>query len=126
MRYYTFILLLFSGTAFAQPNLTGVSAALSKGDATALSQYFDANLEIVTKTIDGSYSKAQATTLLKEFFATSKASGFSISSSGAARDKGSHYCIGKLVAGGKNYRINIFFKEVNSAFLIKEMRIEED
>ena len=126
MKYYAFILLLFAETAIAQPNLTVVSAALSKGDVTSLSQYFDVNLEIVTETLDGSYTKAQATTLLKEFFAKSKPAGFTISSSGAARDKGSHYCIGKLVAGGKNYRINIFFKEVNSAFLIKEMRIEED
>ena len=126
MKIFAFAFLLLAEITTAQPNLNAVSAALSKGDATALSQYFDTTIEIVTETVDGSYSKAQATHLLKEFFTTSKPSGFSISSSGAARDKGSHYCIGKLVAGGHNYRINIFFKEVNGAFLIKEMRIEED
>lgn len=126
MKVFAFVLLFLAQTIVAQPNLNAVSAALSKGDVAALSQYFDVNVEIVTEKIDGAYSKAQAGDLLKEFFATSKASGFSVSSSGAARDKGSHYCIGKLMAGGKSHRVNIFFKEVNGSFLIKELRIEAD
>ena len=126
MKACTIVLFLLSEILFAQPNLSAVSTALAKGDVASLSQFFDATVEIVTETVDGSYSKADASNLLKDFFSKSKASGFTISSSGAARDKGSHYCIGKLVAGGKNYRINIFFKEVGGNFLIKEMRIEED
>jgi len=126
MKTILFTLLILPLTTFNQPNFNAVIAALQKADMPLLTEHLDNNVEIVINDSDGSYSKAQAATLIKNFLSKNKPSICSIAHSGSARDQGSYYCIGKMVAGGRKYRINIFFKEVNSKYLIQEMRIEED
>lgn len=126
MKTISFILLLLPQFMFTQPNFNAVVGAIQKGDISSLSQHLDNEVELVINDDDGTYNKAQATSIIQKFFSNNKPSNCSIANTGAARNNGSYYLVGKLAAGGQNYRINIFFKEVSGKYMIQEMRIEED
>jgi hypothetical protein len=123
----TIILLLSTTTAlFGQPNFSSVISAVKTGNIAEISSFMDANVEVTVGEDDGTYSKAQATSVVKAFFGKNTPTNCSMIHSGAARDGGSYYCIGNLLAGNNKFRIYIFFKKVGDSYLIQEMRFEED
>jgi hypothetical protein len=126
MKTLSFMLLFLPQLLLTQPNFNAVVGAIQKGDIASLSQHLDNEVELVINDDDGTYNKSQATNIIQKFLTTNKPSNCSIANTGAARNNGSYYLIGKLTAGGQSYRVNIFFKEVSGKYLIQEMRIEED
>lgn len=110
----------------AQPNFSAVISAVKSGNIATVNQYLDTNVDVTVGNKDGSYDKEQATEVIRSFFAYNPPSQCSMVHSGAARDGASYYCIGNLTAGGNKFRIYIFFKKVNTVYLIQEMRFEED
>ena len=106
---------------WAEPNFSAVIAALKQGNTTTLAQYFDESVELTLADNEGTYNKADATKMVSQFFTSQKPSDCAMVHNGAARDGSSYYCIGTLTAGGKKYRMNIFFGAKN---LIQEMRFE--
>ena len=113
-------------TLSAQPNFSTVITAVKTANMSTINQYLDANVDVTVGDKDGSYNKAQAAFVIRSFFTTNTPSHCSMVHSGAARDGASYYCIGNLSAGGNKFRIYIFFKKVGAAYLIQEMRFEED
>ncbi len=123
----TIILLLSTTTVlFGQPNFSSVISAVKAGNVSAISSFMDSNVEVTVGEDDGTYTKLQATDVVKAFFVKNSPSNCSMIHSGAARDGGSYYCIGNLLAGNNKFRIYIFFKKVGATYLIQEMRFEED
>lgn len=121
----TIILLLTSMVAtWAQPNFNAVLSAIKDGDVNTLSQHMDTDVEITIEEEDGTYNKVEATKVVKGFFDKNKPSSCKVVHSGAARNNGAYFCIGNLVAGGKEHRVYLFFKENEGKFLIQEMRFE--
>ncbi len=66
------LLLLGSNILNGQDTLTrnAISDAISTGNATQLSNYFDASVDLTVPGNEGNFSKKQATQIIKFFFST--------------------------------------------------------
>lgn len=124
----TLILLLTTLTTmlYGQPDFGAVVTAIKAGNTATISNYMDANVEVTVEDNDGTYDKEEAVQVINSFFQKNAPSSCSLVHSGSARDGASYYCIGNLLAGGKKYRVYIFFKKVGDTYLIQEMRFEEE
>lgn len=129
MKNLVFIFLLFVPMALfsAQtPGLDAISAALSSGDAVALSRHFGDQVEIVIDGQGKTYTKGQATDVLRSFFAGNKPQGFTAMHKGQSRENSDLYCIGKMTAGAGNYRVSIYYKEGAGNVLIQQLRFDKN
>lgn len=118
---FAFILPLTLG---AQSNMSGISAALNKGDAATLSTYFDSTVEITILDNFDMLDKSEAKQMVAKFFAQNKPAGFSLKHNGNSKNNGSEYAIGSLNAGGKQYRVFILMKEEGGKSIIQQLQIE--
>src|SRR5882672_6473322 len=80
---------------FQTSNIDEVIGALRSGNANEMSRHFDDNLELTLPSKSDSYSKAQATLILKDFFSNNGVKGFDLKHKGDA-PSGGHFCIGTL------------------------------
>lgn len=119
-----FTLLLSSSWSMAQPNFNSIINALKAGNVSSISSAVDEQVELAVGNQNGTYPKAQALSMVDGFLKTNKPSNCSLVHSGSARDGASYYCIGSLTAGGKKYRVYIFFKKMANDYKVQEMRIE--
>jgi hypothetical protein len=129
MKNLVFIFLMFAPLALfsAQtPGLDAISSALSTGDAGTLSKYFGDQVEIVIDGQGKTYSRAQATDVVRSFFAANKPQGFSAMHKGQSRENSDLYCIGKMVAGAGNYRVSIYYKEGGGNAQIQQLRFDKN
>ncbi len=122
----TILTLLVLNLLVQQPDFSAIISAIQSGNTTTLVQQMTDEVEMTVGEEEGTYTKAEATQLLKKFFASNQPKKCSVLHNGTARDQGSHYCIGKLNAGSKDYRLSIYCKKVGEKYLIQEIRIEEE
>lgn len=119
-----FICLGLSTGLMAQAELESVFVALKKGNANALSEFFDQQLDL---TITGSkvearnsYSKVQARNILAEFFTQSEPISFEEKFNGEANEW-LKYVIGYLETKDGRYRALIRYKQTAEQFLIQQI-----
>jgi hypothetical protein len=122
----TLLLLLVTTALYGQPDFNAVISAIKTGNSTGIGTYMDKNVEVAVEDKDGSYSKAEAISIISSFFDAHAPSHCSLVHSGGAKDGTSYYCIGNLSAEGDKYRVYIFLKKIGASYLIQEMRIEEE
>ncbi|MFN8277687.1 MAG: DUF4783 domain-containing protein [Chitinophagales bacterium] len=113
--------MLGSGSAQSFDN---IAEAIRTGNASALSEYFQGNVEINVKSAQNSYSKSQATVVLQNFFASHQPRSFAIAHQGASPE-GSKYFIGNLSTSAGNFRAYVYAKQNGGTFVIQEIRFEE-
>jgi hypothetical protein len=109
----------------SQTSVDIISAALKNGDAPALSAYFHATIDLTVLQKQGTYSKSQAEQVVKNFFSENKPSAFAVNHSGTSGE-GSKYIIGALTTSTGEYRVYIYFKNLNGEELIQTLRFEFD
>lgn len=128
MKNLMFIFLLLPSVAMVQPNLNlnGISKAISAGDAVALSQYFDSNIEISILDEVDVYNKAEAVKALKAFFSTNKPKSYNPMHKGTSKGADSQYSIGNLVTANSSYRVYVYLKMEGSKQLIQELRFDKE
>ena len=107
-------------------NLAGITEAISKGDATELSKYFDQSVEIALLDEEDVYNKTQATTVVKDFFAKNKPTSFSQVHQGTSKGQDSKYCIGNLTTSTATFRVYIYMKVVGETYTIQELRFDKE
>ncbi len=115
--------ILMSFTAVANP-FDNVVAALKKGNVEALSRYFDKMVEISLEGESNSYSKSQASVILKDFFASHKAKDFKVIHKGKS-GKGSSFGIGNLSTSKGTFRVTFFFRQKGSEVVLQELRFKK-
>ncbi len=120
--FSVFILIIAANFSHAQ-SFYGIISAIKSGNASALSQNFQGNVEITIKNSEASYSKAQAEQVLRSFFSSNKPSGFTIAHQGTSPE-GSKYFIGTLSTSSGNYRTYVYAKSSGGGFSIQEIRFE--
>lgn len=125
-RTLLIILLLSSSWLIAQPNFNNVINALRLGDIASIGNNMAEQVELTIEEEHGTYAKAQALSVVEQFFQQNRPSNCNLVHHGAARDGASYYCIGSLAAGGKKYRAYIFFKKLNGVYKIQEMRMKQE
>ena len=101
-----------------------VVAALGKGDVEALSHYFDKMVEISLDGKSSSYSKSQASVILKDFFSDHQAGSFKIIHQGKS-GKGASFGIGNLKTNSGTFRVTFFFRPKGDEVVLQELRFQE-
>lgn len=108
------------------PGLDAIAKAISAGDVDALAKYFDDNLEISILDDEKTYTKAQATEVVKTFFNDNKPKSFNPIHNGTSKGNSDQFCIGNLSSGSGNYRVYIYLKNVGASVAIKELRFDKE
>lgn len=96
--------------------------ALRTGNITELSKYIDDSVDITLPDKSDSYSKAQATMILRDFFSSNGVKSFEVKHKGD--NAGSQFCIGTLNTASGNYRTTVFMKTKNGRQVLKEIRFQ--
>ena len=120
------ILMLMFGVLSA-PFLMGqsVEKALGNEDLDAITSQMANRLEICVPGKTGSFSKSEATSLLKNFFDTHQVSSYQAKHSGNQRERDSNYTIGSLVTDKATYRVYVYYADAGGSKLIQELCIEK-
>ena len=118
-----FVVLTLSAFAPAR-NLDGVIAALNSGNAASVARYVDDKVEINVPGKKGSYNSAQATAVLKDFFAANSVRSFKVLHKG---DKGGkQFCIGVLQTQSGNFRTQILMENKGGREYIKLLSLQAE
>ena len=101
-----------------------LSRAMGQGNATAMSAWFHQSLEMTILEEEYECSKNQASRILESFFKDHKPTGFSVSFEGAKEE--SRYAIGTLTTSNGDFRVNMFFINIDEKRLIYYLSIEKE
>ena len=119
-------LFLVSAFVTSEPNLSSISKALGSGDTATLSSFLDNEVTISILDEEGIYTKAEATSMLEDFFNAHQVQSFVQMHQGQSKGQDSQYCIGNLKAGANVFRVYIFMKVSDSDFVIQELRFNQE
>lgn len=108
------------------PNLDSITQALSSGNVEVLASYFDESVEIAVSDEEDVYDKAEAKTILANFFTSNKPSKFDQVHKGTSKGQDSVYCIGNLKTAAKSYRVYVFLRVADGKQFIQELRFDEE
>lgn len=125
MKYlFSFILLAVSALSFAQTDITPqVSAALKKGDASALAAQMMPQVELTLNGQDKTVPKGEAQKMLSSFFAEKVPNNFAVKHQGTSK-LDDQYRIGDLSTSKGKFRVTFFMKKDGSSMLIRQLKIE--
>jgi hypothetical protein len=113
-------------TSFTRSNTVDeVVSALATGNASEVARHFDARVDLTLPDKAGSYSKAQAEMILKDFFAGNAVKGFKVKHKGENKD-GSQFCIGTLQTKVREYRTRFFLQQKGNVQVLQELVISVD
>lgn len=126
MKNIIFLILFSVVTTVANAQFSGISSAISSKDATALSSFFDAQVEITTPDQDDVFSKSEATDIIKSFFAKYNVTAFKLEHQGSSKGKDSEYAIGDMTASGKKFRVFIYVIETSGKTVIQQIQFEQN
>ena len=116
--------LLSWNALWAQSDISpAVSAALKKGDATAIASYFMPQVELTLNGKDGLVDKAQAQQMIAAFFSENPPQAFTIKHQGTSK-LDDQFRIGELTTAKGMFRVTFFMKKNNNALQIKQFKIE--
>ncbi|MDQ2862481.1 MAG: DUF4783 domain-containing protein [Bacteroidota bacterium] len=117
------LLLFITVSSFMSVSFDEVIKAIKSGDADQVSSFLDNTVEITLPGKSNSYSKSQASLVLKEFFAANSIKDFEILH--MSDNSGSQYCIGNLKTSNGTFRTTIFMKQKGDKELLQELRFEK-
>jgi len=121
------IAFFFAASAYAVVVLginENITAAIKLGNSKELAKYFAPNVELVIGNKSGSYSKAQAEIMVKDFFAKNPVKNYKVMHQGNSQDN-SLYTIGDLTAASKNYRTYYLLRKSGDTYTIHQLRFED-
>jgi len=102
-----------------------IVSALAAGNAAALSDFFNTMVDLGISGNEDTYSKTQATQILKDFFSKNPVKSVKITRQGSSTD-GSQFSIGEMLAGTSTFRIYYLLKKVSGKFLIQQLQIQKE
>ncbi len=102
-----------------------IAAAIRAGNSKDLAKYFGPTLEIILPGSDGTFSKAQAEMIMKDFFAKSAPVSFVINQKSNSTG-GAQFIIGTYKNKTEKLNVYILLKPVSSLLMIQQMHFEAD
>lgn len=119
------LLLLVPASVFFS-DIDNINKAIANGDAAALSRYFDDVVEIAVLDEEDMYDKAEAKTIVANFFAKHKPRSFKMAHEGVSKNEDSKYTIGNLsTVDGKTFRVYVYYSIIGNAYRIQEIRFDK-
>ena len=107
-------------TTIAGEELDKIGEAIKANDISALSAYFESKLELTILEDEGTYSKAQAEQVVKDFLTKHKPTSFKLIHRGSSG--GSRFGIGELNTSKGIFRTYVYIKESGGKTIIQELR----
>ena len=104
--------------------LDNIAQAIGSGNAAAVAQYFDANVDITIDDKESMYSKSQAQIVVQDFFAKNAVRRFAINHRGSSAG-GKQFGIGTLETASGQYRVYYLVMQKGGTHLVQEMRFEK-
>lgn len=98
-----------------------IAKYISQGDAAALSQWFDKNLEVTVISSSRNCSKTQARQILRAFFDSYTPRSFQITHKASEGKK--KYVLGNLNAGGEIFLVTIYTSLSGDSYKIQQLVI---
>ena len=125
MKKTAVLLFLFAAsfTTFAGEIAEDIAAAIRTGNASSVSKYFSASVDLHILDNEDVYSKAQSEAILKDFYAKHSVKTFAIAHNGVSKN-GAQYAIGNLDTSNGKFRVTFFLKKESDKLLIQQFRIE--
>ncbi len=135
MKKFAIILTFILSAGFALANLIAdnsladitknVTEAIRKGNSSELAAFFNSSIDLTVQGKEGTFSKAQAEQIVKEFFLKNTPKSFNIKHQGNSSD-GSNYVIGTLVTNNGNFRVYFLIKSISGKLFIQQLQFEND
>ncbi len=101
-----------------------VTQAIRTGSSRDLARYFGSNVDLAIPGNDGTYSKAQAELIMRNFFSDNRPESFEVNHKGTSRD-GSPYVIGVYyTTDNKSYRTYFLIKKLSDNYFIHHLQFE--
>jgi hypothetical protein len=122
-KILSLMLLFVALSSFTLVSLPEIISALKSGNALELSKYFDKTVEITLPEKSNSYSKSQASIVLRDFFKNKQVKDFKVIHQSQKED--SEFCIGTLITTKGSFRVTIFTRQSGQQKLIQELRFEK-
>jgi hypothetical protein len=120
-----FVSRLIAATDGPEETNKQIVAAISAGNAESLSNYFNSMVDCGIIGNEDTYSKAQATRIIQNFFDKYPVKSLKITKQGTSTD-GSQFSIGELDAGGKIFRLFYLLKKISGSYVIQQFQIQEE
>ncbi|MFL5751917.1 MAG: DUF4783 domain-containing protein [Bacteroidia bacterium] len=99
--------------------------AVKQGNAQTIAKYFNEKIDLKILDQEDVYSKAQAESVLKDFFAKHKIKDFTPSHS-SANKTANQFVVGSLETSNGKYRLSFLIKKFEDKYLISQFRIETE
>ena len=96
-----------------------------KGNTGDLGKYFNEMVDLNIPGFKDSYSKTQASRIIKDFFTNRPLSEVSVSKEGKSSD-GSKYIMGSLTAGGKKFSFYFLLRKSDGEYRIFQLHIQSE
>lgn len=126
MRLLLYIFLFtLSSVCWGQTTTDNVAVALKTGSSRELVKYFNSETEVKVEDKGANYSKVQAESIVKDFFAKYPAKNFSYIHKGSSPD-GLKYNIGRYSSDQASFRVVMLLKEVKSKYVIDSISFNKE
>lgn len=102
--------------------MSAIAQALQLGTEDKLTGLMNEHVEVVIDNKEESYTRSQATFVLRDFFRKNKATSFRFLHQGSTGD--THYGAGKYYTAAGVYDVNVFLKKVGSQYLIDQIMFQ--
>ena len=123
MKKLLLFIFIISLCSFSYISFTEVINAFKSGNSSEVAQYLDNSVEITLSHKSKSYSKNQASLVLRDFFNENPVKNFEVIHQ--SENESSAYCIGTLITTNGSFRTTIYMKQAGSKQLIQELRFQK-
>ncbi len=126
-KFILIVSLFFAASAHSMifPGVAeNITAAIKVGNSKELAKYFAPNVELVIGSKSGSYSKAQAEMMVKDFFSKNPVKDYQVMHQGTSQDN-SLYTIGDLTSTTRSYRTYYLLRKSGDTYAIHQLRFED-
>jgi hypothetical protein len=123
---YFLLFLIIPHFSFGQSVVDQTVKAINDGNITEMAKSFDKLVDLTLINEQSTYSKSQATIVLKKFFSQNEIASFTVKHKGTPANNASMYIIGTLeTKEKKDFRLYLFFKEKTGGLFLQEIRIDD-
>jgi len=119
-----FVTLFTMGLAVGQTEWSGISDALSTGNASKLSAWFAPSLTVSLPKHKGSFSSNQVRSMMVDFFKENPPAAFHLNHSGETSQSGTFYLSTYTARGGKVFTVYVLIAESGGKQRITRLTFE--
>lgn len=118
--------LMLPFSSFCQEAPTSeVAEAMRKGDAENLGTYFNDMVDLNIPGFKDSYSKAQGSRIIRDFFSSRTVSSVTVNKEGSSPD-GSKFIMGNIIAGGKKFSLYFLMRKSQGDYKIFLFQLQSE